>query len=135
MGNYRIANPFGAMDARKTSNSIKANAFSTFCHSTILSFARTSLRLAAAELEKKKTCVTQGLKVPPFRAKLNFDTPKGVMNLRKTSHSTTQMLFRHFVIQRFCFLSRNKAKLLNDKMSKKLFCSSHSIFSLRLTPL
>ena len=36
--NHRIANPFGTMDARKKSNSIKKNAFSTFCHSAILSF-------------------------------------------------------------------------------------------------
>ena len=35
-GNHRIANPFGAMDARKKSNSIKKNTFSTFCHSTCL---------------------------------------------------------------------------------------------------
>ena len=55
-------------------------------------FAGTSLRSAAAELEKVQI-VAQGLKVPAFRAKLNFDTPKGVMNLRRKSDSTKQKCF------------------------------------------
>ena len=103
---FNFDTPKGVMNLRK--NLIRRNKL-LFRHFVIQQFClllgpRFAWR--RPNLKKKKTFVAQGLKVPPFRAKFNFDNPKGVMNLRKKSHSTKKNVFRHFVIQRFCFFAK-----------------------------
>ena len=52
MRNYRIADPFGAMEARKKSNSLKKNAFSTFWSSNNFVFHFGKVKLLNDKMSK-----------------------------------------------------------------------------------
>ena len=73
------------------------------------------------------------LKIAPYEAKFQTATPKGRQTQGKNRIRPNKCVFAILSFNNFVF-SKQKTKLLDDKISKTHFFSSNSIFSLRPSP-